>query len=44
MLVIVKKDIRGGICYVIHGNMKANKNTWKVMMKIKNHQILSIGR
>ena len=33
-----RKCIRGGICHVI----QLITNTWKIMIKIKNHRILSI--
>ena len=44
MLVMVEKDIRGGICNIIHQYAKANHKYWKIMnIKIKNHHILNIG-
>ena len=43
MLLMVKKGIRGRICYAIHRWVKANKNICKIMMKMKNLRILNIG-
>ena len=37
------KVIREGIYHAIHQYAKANKNTGKIMMEIKNYHILSIG-
>ena len=42
MLLMAWKGIRGRIRHAIFQYVKAN-NTWKIMMKIKSHQILSIG-
>ena len=39
MSLMVQKGIRGGICHAIHRIII----TWKIMIKIKNHYILSIG-
>ena len=40
MLLIVEKGIRGGICHAIHQYANADKNTWKIMIKIKNHYVI----
>ena len=43
MLLMVEKGIRGGICHAIHRYAKANnKYMKKIMIKTKNHDILSI--
>ena len=42
MLLMVEEGIKGGICHSIHRHAKANKNTWKFMMKIKNLPIFNI--
>ena len=42
VLLMVEKGIRGGIYHVIHRCVKANKNTWKIIIKIKNSHILNI--
>ena len=43
MLLMVEKGIRGGICHSIYWYGKANKNTWKTMIKIKYRHIFDIG-
>ena len=43
MLLMVEKGIRGWICHEINQYEKATKNIWKIMIKIKNHNILNIG-
>ena len=35
MLLMVEKGIRERICHSIYWYTKANKNTWKIMIKIK---------
>ena len=42
MLLMVQKGIRVGICLSINRYAKANKNKWKITIKIKNHHIWSI--
>ena len=42
MLLMVKKRIRGWICHSIYRYAKANNNTWKTMIKIKNRHIFDI--
>ena len=34
MILTVEKEIRSGVCHVIHRYTKANKNIWKIMIKI----------
>ena len=44
MLLMVEKEITGGICHAIHRYAKANnKYMKKSMTKIKNCNILNIG-
>ena len=43
MLVMVEKDIRGGICTLFINMQKLITNTWKIMIKIKNLYIFNIG-
>ena len=38
MLVMVEKDIRGGICDVFHGYVKVNNKYIKNMINIKKYQ------
>ena len=38
MLVMVDKDIRGGICDVFHGYVKVNNKYIKNMINIKKYQ------
>ena len=42
-LLMVEKGIRGGRCHSIYQYAKANKDTWKIMIKIKNRHIFNIG-
>ena len=42
MLLMVEKDIRGGLCHSID-MQKLITNIWKIMTKIKNHHIFNIG-
>ena len=44
MLLMVEKGFRGGIWHAIHQYAKANKNTSKIIIKIKNLCILNTGR
>ena len=37
-LLMVEKDIRGGICNSIYRYAKANNNYMKIMIKIKNRR------
>ena len=37
MLIIAEKGIRGGIWHGIPWYAKANKNTWNIRIKTKNH-------
>ena len=43
MLLMVEKGIRWGTCHSIYRYAKANVNTWKIMINIKNHHIFNIG-
>ena len=43
MLLMLKKDIRGGICHAIHWYVKANNKYMKNYDKNKDRHILSIG-
>ena len=43
MLLIVEKEIRGGICHAIHGYAKANKKCMKDYDKNKDSSYLKYG-
>ena len=43
LLLMVEKDIRGGICHSINWHKKLITNTWNIMIEIKNHHIINIG-
>ena len=43
MLLMVEKVIRWGICDTVHQYVKLIINMWKIMIKIKNPNILNIG-
>ena len=43
ILLMVEKDIKGGICHSIYRYAKADNNTRQIMVKIKNHHIFNIG-
>ena len=40
---MVEKAIRGAVCHTIHRYAKTNNKYMKIMMKMKNPLILSIG-
>ena len=42
MLLMVEKEIRGGICYEIHRYAKANNKYMKIMIKTSHHHTLRI--
>ena len=42
MLLMVEKSDRGGIIMLFVDIWKLIKNTWKIMIRLKNHHILSI--
>ena len=42
-LLMVRKDITGRVCHAIYQYMKLIINTWKIMIKIENPCISSIG-
>ena len=42
MLLMVGKSIRDGIFHAIPDIWKLITNTWKIMIKIKNHDLISI--
>ena len=42
LLLMVEKDIRGGICDFIYWYAKPN-NTWKIVVQIKNCHIFKTG-
>ena len=42
MLLMVEKEIRGGICHAIHSYAKTNNKYMKIMMKMKNLHFLNI--
>ena len=43
MLLMVEKGIRRGVCHSIIDMRKLITNTWKIMIKIKNGHIFSLG-
>ena len=44
MLLLVEKGVRCGIRSAIQGYAKVyNKDTWKIIIKIKNLYILTVG-
>ena len=43
MVLMVERDIRGGICHSIYQYAKADNKYMKIMTKMKNHHILIIG-
>ena len=43
MVLMVERDIRGGICHSIYQYAKADNKYMKIMTKMKNHHVLIIG-
>ena len=43
ILLMAEKYIRGGICHFIIDMQKVIRNTWNIIMKLKNRQILNTG-
>ena len=43
MFLMVETGIRGWICHTIYRFVKASNQHIKIMIKLKNHHILSIG-
>ena len=43
MLLMIEKDIRGGICHVIYRYAKDNNKYTKIMIEIRSHHISNIG-
>ena len=40
---MIEKGIRGGIFHAVHRYAKTSNKYMKIVIKIKNHHILSIG-
>ena len=43
MLLMIEKDIRGGICHAIYPYAKDNNKYTKIMIEIRSHHISNIG-
>ena len=43
MLLMIEKDIRGGICHSIYRYAKDNNKYTKILIEIRSHHISNIG-
>ena len=43
MVLMVERDIRGGICHSIYQYANADNKYMKIMTKMKNHHLFIIG-